>query len=137
MYRFLRILVSVVSGTCCLLVIALWAISHARPATYTRRVDDPKYSPNTTQVTKLVSSRGMLEFTKYDVPKALHAQESPEENKNDHLHRSLFTWRLWQTGYEVHGSYPFLAVVLGAISILPWASHIHFTRQTTAASPQP
>lgn len=132
-HPYLRVAISIGSGVCCALVLILWAISISRPTTITNSVIDPRSAPDTYQVTSISSFKGMLGFVRYSAATPLDEGESITTPK-DSLHKALFSWRSWQDGFEVDASHLFIAVVLGVICALPWASQIRWSTRTIVFS---
>lgn len=124
-----RIVVSVVSGVCCLLVLGLWVLSFSRPTTIARHVDDPRNAPNQHELMKVSNTQGMLWVFWYATPTAPVSEATNADGKRS-FSRALIRWQSSDAGFEVQASHLFLAIVLGAICALPWASQVQYSRRT-------
>lgn len=124
-----RIVVSVVSGICCVLMLVLWALSFSRPTTIARSVGDSRNAPNRYQLTKVSNIKGMLRVFRYSTPMA-PVSEATNADGTRSFSRSLIRWQYSDAGFEVHASHLFLAIVLGVVCALPWASQFQYSRRT-------
>lgn len=124
-----RIVVSVVSGVCCVLVLGLWALSFSRPTTIARHVDNSRDAPNQHELMKVSNTQGMLRAFWYATPTAPVSEATNADGQRS-FSRAIIKWRSSDAGFEVHASHLFLAIVLGAICALPWASRFQNSRRT-------